>query len=182
MLNSDTYIALLRGINVGGRNVVQMKALRELLTSMGCRDVQSYIQSGNLVFRSTRAENELCAKLSVAIHNAFGLQVPVVIRSQQQLQAILADNPFLLSATSETNSASLHVGLLAAEPDAELVQQVPANNKEDRCVIRGCNVYLHCPNGYARCKFGNTFLEKKLQQTCTTRNWKTLNKLLAMAG
>lgn len=176
-----TWIVLLRGINVGGRNRLPMVELRAIMEGLGCRSVQTYIQSGNVVFQATDAVIDgLPGRLAAAILEHVGLTVPVVLRSAGALWEIEAGNPFLGEGV---DPAHLHVAFLAEEPDAGCVAALdPARSPGDRFVVRGSEVYLHLPHGVARTKLTNAWLDRALGTTSTVRSWKTLGKLVELAG
>lgn len=172
------YIALLRGINVSGKNKLPMADLRALCEELGWQQVESYIQSGNLKFELEGAATAAATTLSQAIQEKFGYEVPVLVQSQAYFQAAL-QNPFL-EENPDLDIKSLHVTFLEAAPAPEKRQALAAkDHKGDQWKIVEDRVYLHCPNGYGRTKLTNSYLEKTLGQTATTRNWKTLNKLAA---
>lgn len=170
------YIALLRGINVSGKNKLPMANLRALCEDLGWQKVQSYIQSGNLKFEWEGEAIEAAANLSQAIQEKFGYEVPVLVYPQNYFQKAL-QNPFL-EEQANLELKSLHVTLLEAAPTSEKIEALASkDHKGDQWKVVEDRVYLHCPNGYGRTKLTNSYLEKNLGQTATTRNWKTLNKL-----
>jgi uncharacterized protein (DUF1697 family) len=174
---ADTWVCLLRGINVGGKKVA-MKALKELLEGLGHEDVTTYIQSGNVVFGSDGGDAEaLSAAIEKAIGAQMGLDVTVLLRSPAELAAVVAANPF------PGVEDRLHVTFLAEEPARSKVDAVdPDGYPPDAFAVVGREVYLHCPDGYGRSKLGNSFWERKLGVAATTRNWRTVTKLLEMAS
>ena len=178
---SDTYVALLRGINVGGKNRLPMKDLVALFTSAGASDVRTYIQSGNVFFdASETVARRMPARVSRAIANRFDLRVPVVMRHGKVLGAIVRDNPFLAAGA---DPARLHVAFLADVPTAARVAALdPDRSPPDEFTVRGSEIYLHCPNGVARSKLTNTYLDATLKATCTVRNWRTVLALAEMVG
>jgi uncharacterized protein (DUF1697 family) len=175
-----TYVAMLRGINVSGRNKLSMEDLRAMVTDAGGRDVQTYIQSGNAVFTSTRSASATVKDLETALEEALGNQVPVLVRTRQQLAGVLASNPFLPGAK---DLKTLHVTFLDAVPTAVAVASVSTKRTDgDELRVIGREVYLLCPNGYGTTKLTNVFFEKKLGSPATTRNWTTVGKLVTLAG
>jgi uncharacterized protein (DUF1697 family) len=173
----QTVVALLRGINLGSRNRMAMADLRELVEELGGEDVRTYLQSGNVVFRSRGKPAELEATLARGIKRALGLDVSVLVRTKRQLQKIVADNPF-----AKSDAKTLHVTLLAAKPKAPAARKLRDGSFEpDDVELSAREVYLHCPNGYGRTKLSNTFLEKRLGVRATTRNWKTITSLAELA-
>ncbi|MDX2003482.1 MAG: DUF1697 domain-containing protein [Chitinophagales bacterium] len=176
----QTYIAILRGINVSGHRPVNMKALKALLESEGFTDVTTYIQSGNLVFRhATTAEDMLVAHLEGIIQHKFGFEVPVIVRTATDWKRAAYHNPFLKEKGIDTDK--LHITFLAAEPSPENLGKTNTYNYEpDRFIVHGREVYIYAPGGYGNTKLNNTFFESKLKVSATTRNLKTVNKLLEL--
>lgn len=167
------YIALLRGINVSGKNKIKMAELRELLESAALKNVVTYIQSGNIIFDSAAAPASLEKKIAKQIKSEFGHDVPVLVFARKRLQKILKENPF-----SKKQIEHIAVTLLSKKPDKKLVTAITALDfGDDEFKVSGDNIFLHCPTGFARTKLTNNFFEKKLKTTATTRNWKTTNKL-----
>ena len=174
-----TYLALLRGVNVGGKNCLAMKELATLFVITGCSDVRTFIQSGNVVFRAPASlYSFLSDALPELIERRFGFHVPVVLRTSDELAAVVAGNPFLKSGAPE---AALHVAFLRDEPTAEQVSSLdPERSPPDRFVVIGAEIYLHLPAGVANSKLTNAYFDSKLKTVSTARNWRTVNKLLAM--
>ncbi len=172
----ETYVALLRGINVSGKNPMAMEALRDLFASLGHDDVRTYLQSGNVAFRSRRGDPaKIAGAIEARIARDLGLTVPVLLRTRAQIADVLGRNPF---AVTRAEPATLHVTFLAALPDPAAAAALEATRSlPDACSIVGREVYLHCPDGYGRTKLNNTFLERKLGVGATTRSWKTVTKL-----
>ncbi|MFF2481446.1 DUF1697 domain-containing protein [Paenibacillus sp. NPDC058071] len=177
-------IALLRGINVGGKNKIKMAELKIALGELGLSRVQTYIQSGNILFDSDEEEAVLCERISAKINEAFGLNIPVMLRSAQELNEIVASCPFTAAQIEEAESASdsesLYVAMLlhAPEPEKlERLQQFATNEEQFRMV--GRNIYLLYHNSIRDSKLAVQV--EKLGVLVTTRNWKTVNKLIAMA-
>ncbi len=174
-MNASTHVALLRGVNVGGKNCVPMKELAEIFVDAGCTDVRTYIQSGNVVFRAARALAEsLPSRITEQIATRFGCRIPLVLRTAEQLAAAVRDNPF-----QKVPQEMLHVYFLAGLPDASRVAQLdPNRSKPDAFVVHGREIYLHLPNGIGRSKLTNAYFDSKLATTSTARNWRTTLKLL----
>ena len=173
-----TYIAMLRGINVGGKHKIKMEALEKIFNDFGYNNVQSYIQSGNVFFDSDEInKKKLENNLKNKIFYLFGYDVPVIIKDAFGLKKIIRNNPFLKN--KEIDPAHFHVTFLSAIPTIELVQRIPKrtiNNEE--CEIIKDIIYSYCPNGYGVAKMNNMYFESKLKIIATTRNWKTCNELL----
>lgn len=174
-------IALLRGINVGGKNKLPMKDLVRLFVDAGCEEVRTYIQSGNVVFRTGSADvEEISSIISASILARFGYQVPVITRTAGELQEIMEANPFL-EAGAEADK--LHVMFLADLPDSASVDSLdPERSPGDEFAVLGREAYLHCPNGVARSKLTNSYFDSRLSTTSTSRNWRTVRKLLELAA
>lgn len=183
VLGSSTHVAFLRGINVGGKNKLPMKALAELFKEAGCTDVRTYIQSGNVVFRVGSSLVKLVqTSVGEAIERQYGYVVPVVTRTAAALAAALEENPFL-KAPGEVDPSHLHVAFLAKKPTAKQVAKLdPERSPSDAFVVSGREVFLHCPNGLARTKLTNAYLDSTLGTTSTVRNWRTVSKLVEMCG
>jgi len=176
---STTYLALLRGINVGGKNKLLMRDLSEVFSNVGCEDVRTFIQSGNVIFRGSPALSvEIPGLITAQIAKSFGYRTPVVLRTAEQLGDVIRNNPFLeAGAAGET----LHVLFLADLPSPHLVGELdPHRSAPDAFIVRGREVYLHLPNGVARSKLTNDYFDSKLATTSTGRNWRTVTKLLQL--
>jgi uncharacterized protein (DUF1697 family) len=175
-----TYVALLRGINLGARNKVSMPDLRALFESLGAEDVETYVQSGNVVFRSRDNAGKLTESIEKRIGRDLGLSVTVLLRTRQQLAKVFAGNPF---AADKREPTKLHVTFLAANPDPARVRKLdPKRAEPDEFRVVGQEVYLHCPNGYGKSKLTNAYFEEQLGVAATTRNWKTVTKLVDLTG
>jgi uncharacterized protein (DUF1697 family) len=173
-----TYTALLRGVNVAG-NKLAMTDLRALLSDLGGRDVRTYLQSGNAVFGSATEPARLARTIEEGLA-ALGVSTRVLLRTGEQLAAVLAGNPYL---QQQSDPVKLHVTFLADEPAADRVPRlrVPAGETAT-FVLAGTEVYLHCPDGYGRTKLTNSFVESKLGTVATTRNWRTVSALAELTG
>jgi uncharacterized protein (DUF1697 family) len=175
---AGVHVALLRGINLGGRQV-PMKILAEIFVDARCSDVQTYIQSGNVVYRTTDANAlRISSRVAEALSARFGFEVPVVTRSAAELRDVATNNPFLRSGADE---ATLHVAFLAEMPKKERVAALdPNRSPPDRFEVRAREIYLHCPKGFGGTKLTNQYFDSKLGTTSTVRNWRTVQKLLEM--
>ena len=175
------YVALLRGVNLGARNKVSMADLRTLIESLGAEDVQTYVQSGNVVFKSrVRSAANLAGDIEQRLDRELGLEIRVVLRTDKQLAKIVADNPF---AASQQEGTKLHVTFLAEAPKASLTRALePKAFEPDEFQVKGREVYLHTPKGYGRSKLSNAYFEKQLGVAGTTRNWNTVTKLAELAS
>ena len=175
----NTYIALLRGINVGGQKKVPMADLRELLSRAGFKNVKTYIQSGNVIFQSSEENiQKLEQQMQSAIINHFGFEVPVLVKTPVDFQDILKDCPF-----SETEKINSYFVLLFSKPKTEAVEEVKSLScPNETFVVTDACVYLHCATGYGKAKLNNNVFERKLKTTATARNYKTMVKLLDLAS
>jgi uncharacterized protein (DUF1697 family) len=173
------YVAMLRGINVSGRNKLSMEALRGMVTAAGGRDVQTYIQSGNAVFTSGKSPSVLAQALESSLESTLGNKVPVLVRTKEELEAVTRSNPFVKRGE---DVKTLHVTFMGARPGADAVAAVSGKRSDaDELRVIGREVYLHCPDGYGTTKLTNAFFEKKLGSEATTRNWTTVTKLVELA-
>ena len=173
-----TYVALLRGINVGGRAKVRMQDLRELFVSLGHGDARTYIQTGNVIFTSSAAPARLAADIERRIADDLGLTVTVLLRTKEELAEVVAASPF---AGRELDSSRVAVTFLADSPDQDRVDQLdPAAFAPEEFVVSGREVYVHCPDGFGRSKLPN--FERKLGVAATARNWKVVTALLDLAS
>lgn len=171
------YVALLRGINVGGHNKVPMEALRATCESIGCTDVATYIQSGNVVLTSKLGAAKLRTALESAITEQLGVSPVVVIRTHDELAAVLTGNPW-----PDTDPDNLHVAFLSETPDPTQVAGVEdLEDRAERVVVRGADAYFHLPNGMGRSKLPEIF-GRRVKTPATVRNWRTVNKLLQMSA
>jgi len=176
-----SHIALLRGINVGGRNTLPMARLVTMFEDAGCQHVRTYIQSGNVVFEAPAATARLVpAAVTASIAIEFGFQVPIVVRTATALERIVRNNPFVEPGA---DLSRLHVGFLAARPSAARMATLdPHRSPPDAFTLRERELYLRCPNGMARTKLTNAYFDARLQTVTTIRNWRTTLKLLELSG
>jgi len=172
------FIALLRGVNVGGRSV-PMQQLRDVVVQLGHSDVRTYIQSGNVLFRCTRDDPAaIASELRAAIAAHLGHAVTVLIRAPAELEAAIAANPF----AGRGAPTPLHVTFLERVPDAAACARLAdAAGAPDEFVRVGREIYLWCPHGYGRTALSNDFFERRLGMAATTRNWRTVTRLAALA-
>ena len=170
-------VALLRGVNVGGKHPVPMRQLCEVFIAAGCVESESYIQSGNVVFRSNCPIAELQTKLAVAIEERFGFPVPVVVRTAADLQRALERNPF-----KEVAEERLAVMFLRDVPTAEALARLEiARFLPERFSVVEGEIYLDMPNGAGRSKMATAYFDAKLETVATTRNLRTIRTLVTMA-
>lgn len=157
-----------------------MSDLRALFANLGAEEIATYVQSGNVVFRSMDSAAKLTEALEQRIRRDLGLSVSVLLRTQPQLAKVVAGNPFTKDGR---DPAKLHVTFLAGKPDRSRVRGLdPQRAEPDEFRTVGQEVYLYCPNGYGRSKLTNAYFEKELDVAATTRNWKTVTKLAELAS
>ncbi|EDP71295.1 hypothetical protein FBALC1_02387 [Flavobacteriales bacterium ALC-1] len=174
----QTYIALLRGINVGGHKKVPMSELRELLTKSGLENVKTYIQSGNVIFKCReiplpQLENGI--QKSIKVH--FGFDVSVLVRTRKQLQIIFDDCPY-----PEAKKVNSYFAMLSEVPNKDLVKEAYEKTYEnEEYKIQNDCLYFYCANGYGNAKFNMNYFERKLEVAATSRNYKTMVKLLSLS-
>ncbi|MCB9549338.1 MAG: DUF1697 domain-containing protein [Myxococcales bacterium] len=176
-----THIALLRGINVGGHRKVPMADLRNLSTSLGFQDVRTYIQSGNLLYRTPLDEAAAAAALAAGIAAHFGFPVDVVVRDAAGWPALLADNPFpALTAEAPTR---VHAVLTQAPAPAGAAERLLAAARAgESVVVTPLAAWLHYPAGAGTTKITPALLDKALGGPATARGWRTLEALAALAS
>ena len=170
-----TYIALFRGINIGGKHILPMPELVGILRGMGCEKVKTYIQSGNVVFQSKKQRAVLAGEISAKILQRYDFEPKVLLLEPTELQEAVANNPF---ATDE--GKALHFFFLEsfpANPDLERLMTVKA--KSEKFKLRKKIFYLYTPDGVGRSKLA-TKVEQSIGVAVTARNWNTVSKLLAM--
>jgi uncharacterized protein (DUF1697 family) len=174
-------VAMLRSVNLPNHQRVEMKALKALCTSLGLRDVQTYIQSGNLVFRDEDEDPAaLSRKLEKVMEASFGFRPVVIVRTASELRKVIAKNPF--AGRKEVEPNKLLVVFMNTPPSKEARDKllaIPCDPEELH--IHGREVYIYYPEGMARPKIPLARMEKALQCSSTGRNWNTVNKLLTMA-
>jgi uncharacterized protein (DUF1697 family) len=172
-------VALLRGINVGAHNRIPMADLRALLADIGYPDARTLVQSGNIVLSAELAPEELAAELERAIAGKFGVQTPVVVRTRDELAAVVALDP--LGDVAEEHKL-YQVSFLSAEPDPEAVAKIAQEDfAPERFVHVGREIYAWHPGGIHNSRLARMLSDKRLGVVATARNWKTTTKLLEMA-
>jgi len=175
-----TYVALLRGVNLGGHKKINMEPLRTSFARLGFEDVQTYIQSGNVIFKTdAMSAAEVARRVEDKILSDFGFSVPVILRTAAELGKTLQNNPFTQPKGIEP--AKLHVFFLSGTPAKAAVRELEGlriGTARLRCC--GREVYLHTPDGFGRTKLPN--LDKVLSVIATARNWNTVNKLHELAS
>ena len=177
-----TYVAMLRGINVGPGKIVKMERLRASFEALGFDGVRTYVQSGNVIFESEqKSPTELSNKIEEKIQHTFGFRVPVLVKTSKEMAQIVSDNP--LVKEKGIDHSKLHVTFLSDAPPktaARVLEDLATTRERFRILNR--EIYLYCPDGYGISKLTNNTIEKKFSLVATTRNWRTVNALLEMAG
>ena len=176
------YISLLRGINVSGQKSVKMNDLRVLYENLGLRNVITYIQSGNVIFDATGNIASLADKIEKAIQKKYKFHVPVEIRTRQEFLSIIKNCP-LKFLDLDANGAKVLVVFLSDFPSKDHISNIMQHVAEsEKLIFNNREAYLYCPNGHGKSKLSNKFLEQKLKIRATTRNWKTVVKLLELSA
>lgn len=181
-MSLTTYLALLRGVNVSGQKSIRMPELRESLLRLECRKVQTYLQSGNILFRAAGSdEAALAARIQARIAQDFGHDVPVLVLSAKSLAHIANANP--LWPTTGGDASLFHCTFLFEPISAAVFEalKLPAAPDERALLVENA-VLLHCPHGYGKTKLNNSFFERALGVPATTRNWRTVLALQAIAA
>ncbi len=171
------YISLLRGINVNGKNKIQMNQLAELYALLGFEKIVTYIQSGNVVFEyKLKKGKEIAEIIEKGIKKQFGISVPALVMEKKEFEGIIKRNPFLKDKS--VDAAKLHITFFDEEPVKENLNKIAAiDGGKDKIIIDSKTAYLYCPVGYGRTKYTNTVIENKLKVKATTRNLKTVTAI-----
>ena len=175
-----THLALLRGINVSGHNMIKMEALKTTLEAIGFVNVQTYIQSGN-VFVDTEEENAAAVgfKIKQEIFKAFGHEVPVVVIGKEDLEMCFKNNSFLKE--NEFDSKKIYVAFISKELQKENINDLKISQfKPDEASIDSSRIYIKYAVGAGKTRFDQKYIEKKLNVTATIRNWNTVTQLLQL--
>ena len=175
----QTCVALLRGVNVGGKSI-KMAPLRSTFEDLGFSRVRTYVQSGNVVFATAKASpDRLSQNIEKRILRDFDLAIRVVVKTLKEVEGIVQRNPFVKDKAID--QSKLHVTFLSEVPKKSTTQDLEGlATKGERLHVVDQQIYLYCPNGYGQTKLSNNAIEKKLSVVATTRNWRTVNALLAM--
>ncbi|MFS4494310.1 DUF1697 domain-containing protein [Maribacter sp. 2308TA10-17] len=176
-----TYIALLRGINVSGQKKIKMANLKLMLMKIGLTDVVTYIQSGNMVFKSAGKKSHILEeKIKKGVADSFGFDVTVVVKTKMGLEEILQKNPF--TKQEDLEAKRVYYALLKEVPEKDAIGNLkPEDYPSELFLITKECVYLNCLNGAGKAKLTNNVLERKLGVSATTRNHRTMAKLLELA-
>lgn len=179
--NLTKYISILRGINVSGHRVLKMDALKKMLSELKFEHIQTYIQSGNIIFNAAKTTTDLISKtIQSNIEKEFGFHVPVITLTAEELETVINENPFLRDDSKDPSY--FHITFLSQAPNKAHIEQLNRLNlNNESFILIDKAIYLYCPNGYGNTKLTNSFFENKLKLSATTRNWKTANELLKMA-
>ena len=175
------YIAMLRGINVSGQKIIKMEDLKKAFEAMHFTKVATYIQSGNVVFSSAKTETGgLQAHIRNSLLKTFGFEIPVVIRTADEMDKVTKRNPF--KRVNADNGEYLYVSFLSEKPSKTAEDELKkVKSDADELRPSGKEVYILCRKSYAKTVFSNALIEKKLGVSSTTRNWNSVQKLLSMA-
>jgi uncharacterized protein (DUF1697 family) len=175
-----TYITLLRGINVSGKNIIKMNELKQLCIDLGLHNVQTYIQSGNIVYQtSEQAPSTLSKRINNTILTHLGLDIPVLTLESEQFKKVINENPF----TTEEELAQLYITFIEGTPHLEGLNTLIDKKADTELLhITASTVFLVANIGYGRTKVNNTLIENKLKVTATTRNYNTCLKLISLAS
>jgi uncharacterized protein (DUF1697 family) len=177
----NTYISMLRGINVGGHNQIRMAELKKLYEGLGFEAVVTYVNSGNVVFRSRETDPAVMIRLIQArLLESLSADAPVLIRKPRDFGRILANNPFLTGRSEDTSR--LYVMFLSAPPDpSNLARLVKPADSEEEFIPGEEELFLFFPGGLGRTKLTTAWFERNLKLFTTTRNWNTINALYRLA-
>lgn len=174
-------IAILRGINVGGKRKILMADLKLMFEQMNFSNVKTYIQSGNVFFDTEKDDDnlKLSQEIEAQINKDFNLEVPVVVKTSEEIEVAIKQNPFY---KQDVDIAHLHLTFLHKNPKKEHQHKTETYNYEpDKFQIQGNNVFIYCEGKYHKSKLTNNFFEKNLEVNATTRNWKTVLKLYELS-
>jgi uncharacterized protein (DUF1697 family) len=170
-----TYVALLRGVNVGGRHRIPMVDLRRRFEVLGCDEVRTHIQSGNVIFDRMSAPDGDAIERDLA--ETFGFSVPVVLRTAVEMGRVVEHDPF-----AGLDRSKVHVGFLGSPPESGAVAACdPEAFTPERFAFRGTTLYLYLPGGMAATKLP-TYLERHVNVPMTIRNWRTTEALARLAA
>jgi uncharacterized protein (DUF1697 family) len=170
------YVALLRGINVGGHNKIKMEDLREMFSTLGFENVKTYIASGNVIFDGRKMnESNLAAKIKRAIEKRFSLNIEVMIRTISEIETLVKQNPFETKMSSDT---SLYVVFLKEKLSDENTGNLTShNNESEEFVVDGRNIFCLSKKGFIKGLLGKKYIDNQLKMPATARNWRTVNKI-----
>lgn len=175
----ETYIALIRGINVGGHHKLPMKELRYLLEESGLKNVRTYIQTGNVVLQREDSEpGQLAKTIQTSIESKFGFEPQVLVLKLEEMEKAIADNPF---PEAEDDPAKFHLFFSESPPEKPDFPKIRSVKKEsEQFDLKGRVFYLYAPEGIGRSKLAAN-IEKYIGKPVTARNWRTVRKIMEMA-
>jgi len=177
-----TFIALLRGINVSGKNKIKMVELKQLFLDLGFSNITTYIQSGNVIFSSEEINTSKIENLLVTeIKSKFGYSITVLILKKKELETVFKSTPF--SNEEDFDFKKICVTFLDKIPTEEGIAKVKTLAAKDELLIfKNKTAYIYCPNGFGRTKLSNNNIESKLKLSATSRNWNTITKLIELSS
>lgn len=175
-----TWIALLRGINVGGRNRLPMKGLSKIFEVAGCKSIKTYIQSGNVVFNAhVRSVDKFADAIGKAIEREYGFRPAIQLTTAEALRSAIASNPYPQAASEPT---SLHLSFLSGSPQkTDIIDANRLLSESESFTVIGSHLYFHAPDGVARSKFAKG-IDRAFHMSTTARNWRTITKLAELAS
>jgi uncharacterized protein (DUF1697 family) len=175
------HLALMRGINLAGKNKLAMRELVAVFEQLGCSDVSTRGNTGNVLFRApAKLLKRLPEQVQAQLEQELGVKSPVILRSHAELGSACEQNPFIAEGC---DASKLHVAFLATAPERARVEALdPNRSPPDRFVVIGREIYLHCPNGLGRTKLSNAWFDGKLATISTVRTWKVVNELHALTA
>lgn len=178
-MKSNTYISLLRGINISGKKLIKMSDLKSILSEIGLENVITYIQSGNIIFQYENVENSIVSeKISKIIFDKYGFDVPVITLNRDELLKITSENPFL-----NEDIEKVHITFLSEIPSNDNIKKINSINVEpDKFIIVDKAIYIFYTDKYGKTKLVTNFFENKLKVKATDRNIKTINKLIELSS
>ena len=179
----QTFISLLRGVNMTGHNSIKMSDLADLYRKLGFHAPETFIQSGNVIFGTDKGgtAEDIAGSIESAITGKYGYDVPVMIRTSEDIKDIITSNPFLTEVNFDP--AKMAVIFLRKNVTADQVSKVAdVDYPPDKFLVTGREIYTFCPNGFGRTKIYTNFFESRMKVRGTARNWKTITTLLELAG
>lgn len=178
----EKYICFLRGINVGGSKKIKMADLRSHLSALNFNNLQTYIQSGNIIFEAEGYTIEdLETKINQLIRKKYGFEVPALILTPKEIEQVLAENPFIKNKNNQPDR--MYFTFLSNLPDQKLIEDLQKTDFDpEKFLISGKTIFFYVPDGLGRSKLNNNFFENKLKVAGTTRNLKTLLKMFELSN
>lgn len=173
----ELYVALLRGINVSGHRMIKMNDLKVSLSSLGFQNIQSYLQSGNLIFATLEKDKKKMEDMiKNQVLNDFGYDVPIIVFAKEFFLKVFKNNPILLKS-KDLDFKKLAVSFLDQSPEKEKINNFNIEGYPEEIIIDGRVIYLYYPNGMGGSKLNNNLIENKLDVIATIRNWNTVSKI-----